>query len=389
MITKIEYTIQKHVIENKNIIFLIFLFLLSIVIRISGRDFLSGDMQRFLIPWFYEIKEHGGLHSLSEQIGDYGLLYQTLISFMTYIEINPLYLYKMLSAFFDVLLAFSVYKVIRLVSPTLPQKYVIASGGAILLLPTVIINSSFWGQCDSMYSFFSTYCLYHLYKESYIKAFIFLGMAFACKLQAVFILPFVFFYYFKDRKFSVLYFLISILVVWMVGIFAFCEGRSLLTPLEIYHYQTYEYQTMYMNFPSFWMIAGNDYPTLKVPSVLFTVILVLIGGYNYLSKDSFQGKDYYWQVVTWFVWTMVLFLPSMYERYAYLLDILLVLLSFVNPRYIKYAIVSSCLSLYAYGNYLFDRDREPYMQFCSLLFVLAYISYSYSLMVRTKEKTMF
>lgn len=129
MITKIEYTIQKHVIENKNIIFLIFLFLLSIVIRISGRDFLSGDMQRFLIPWFYEIKEHGGLHSLSEQIGDYGLLYQTLISFMTYIEINPLYLYKMLSAFFDVLLAFSVYKVIRLVSPTLPQKYVIASGG--------------------------------------------------------------------------------------------------------------------------------------------------------------------------------------------------------------------------------------------------------------------
>ena len=240
-----------------------------------------------------------------------------------------------------------------------------------------------------MYSFFSIYCLYHLYKESYIKAFILLGMAFACKLQAVFILPFVIFYYFKDRKFSVLYFLISIFVVWIVGIFAFCEGRSLLTPLEIYHYQTYEYQAMYMNFHSFWMIAGNDYPTLKVPSVLFTGLLVLIGGYNYLSRDFFQGKSCFWQVVTWFVWTMVLFLPSMHERYAYLLDVLLVLLSFVNPRYIKYAIISSCLSLYAYGNYLFDRDREPQMQFCSLLFVLAYISYSYSLLVRTKEKTLF
>lgn len=144
---------------------------------------------------------------------------------------------------------------------------------------------------------------------------------------------------------------------------------------------------MYMNFPSFWMIAGNDYSTLKVPSVLFTGLLVLVGGFYYLSNEKYQGKNEFWQVVTWFVWTMVLFLPSMHERYAYLLDILLILLCFENHRFIKYAIITSCLSLYAYGNYLFDRERDPHMQFCAFLFVLTYVSFSYSLLVRTKERT--
>ena len=387
MIPRIEYIFLKKIIEKKNIIFVTSLFIIALLLRISGRNFLSGDMQRFLIPWFIEIKGNGGLHSLTEQVGDYGLLYQTLISLMTYIDINPLYLYKLLSVIFDIFLAYSVYKVVKLTNPKQSKIVSIISGGVIMLLPTVIINSSYWGQCDSMYSFFCISCLYQLHKESYLKSFIFLGLAFACKLQSVFILPFIFFYYLKDKRFSVLYFLISIFVVWLVGIIAFCEGRSLLTPIEIYHYQTFEYQAMYMNFPSFWMIAGNDYSTLKVPSVLFTGLLVLVGGFYYLSNEKYQGKNEFWQVVTWFVWTMVLFLPSMHERYAYLLDILLILLCFENHRFIKYAIITSCLSLYAYGNYLFDRERDPYMQFCAFLFVLTYVSFSYSLLVSTKERT--
>ena len=56
MIPRIEYIFLKKIIEKKNIIFVTSLFIIALLLRISGRNFLSGDMQRFLIPWFIEIK---------------------------------------------------------------------------------------------------------------------------------------------------------------------------------------------------------------------------------------------------------------------------------------------------------------------------------------------
>ena len=36
---------------------------------------------------------------------------------------------------------------------------------AILLLPTVVLNSAFWGQCDAIYTFFIIVTLVCLYKR--------------------------------------------------------------------------------------------------------------------------------------------------------------------------------------------------------------------------------
>ncbi|MBQ3899468.1 MAG: hypothetical protein II741_06470, partial [Lachnospiraceae bacterium] len=59
--------------------------LVAVLIRFDSRKFFSGDSSNFLIPWFQQIRNNGGLASLKEQIGDYNLLYQTLIAFMTYL----------------------------------------------------------------------------------------------------------------------------------------------------------------------------------------------------------------------------------------------------------------------------------------------------------------
>ena len=63
--------------KKESVLFAVII-IIAIIIRFIGRDFESGDMHRFLIPWFIEIKQAGGISSLSEQVGDYGLLYQTL-----------------------------------------------------------------------------------------------------------------------------------------------------------------------------------------------------------------------------------------------------------------------------------------------------------------------
>ena len=89
-------------IDNSLPIFvLVFVTALGIFVRFSLRDIVSGDASVFLLPWYEEIAKNG----LYRQVGDYNLTYQFLIWIMTKIPVTPLYSYKILSSFFDYLLA--------------------------------------------------------------------------------------------------------------------------------------------------------------------------------------------------------------------------------------------------------------------------------------------
>lgn len=73
----------------------------------------------------------------------------------------------------------------------------------VLFSPITILNSSAWAQCDSIYVFWAIASLYALCNKKYAIALILLGMSFAFKLQAVFILPFFLYVYFAEKKFSI------------------------------------------------------------------------------------------------------------------------------------------------------------------------------------------
>ena len=75
--------------------------LIAFFARYAGRECQSMDYVYFFKPWFDQMKEAGGLPSLKEQIGNYSLLYQTIIAFMTYIDIECIYQYKILNVIFD------------------------------------------------------------------------------------------------------------------------------------------------------------------------------------------------------------------------------------------------------------------------------------------------
>lgn len=380
--TRIENRIVSAVLRYQNSLFFIFALLLGLVARWNGRNFLSGDMKTFLLPWFDEIKARGGLESLSAQVGDYGLLYQTFISAMTYVDVNPLYGYKLLSVVFDVALMAVVGLILwREQKSDIGQKAfcLLLCMAVVFLLPTVVFNSAYWGQCDSMYTVFVLATLYLVSRDSFKWAFACLGMAFACKLQAVFVMPFLAAYYLKSRKFSVLYLVITLLVFWASGIVAFLYGRNLLAPFTIYQYQTGEWPYLFVDFPSFWVLTGNEL-SLKIFAVLITFGLCAAGVLFYL-RDKREDKAVFYPYAAWFVWTMVLFLPSMHDRYAYLLDILLVLMSFMDKRYVKYAVVCCCISLWAYGSYLFGlREASASLELRAVLFLIMYAVYSWQLL---------
>lgn len=396
--TTLENQFLGFIDKHRRLLYLIFALVVGLLIRWAGRDFVSLDMRDALLPWFDQIKAAGGLKALSGQVGDYGLLYQTIISLMTYVNIDPIYQYKLLSVVFDIALAVMaalVYKDLRMngwrgsvaggenVLGSLSREaresilsQTVMVGAIVWLLPTVMLNSAYWGQCDSMYSFFCLATLYQLRRGSYALAFVLLGLAFSCKLQTVFIMPFIVVYYLITKRFSALYIFISLVVVWLMGAVAFAYGRSLLAPLSIYYGQSSHYQLMYLSFPSFWVILGDNYLGFRWYAIFFTLCVVVAGMYACLNHRRYvMGKDGYYCALAWFIWSMVLFLPSMHDRYAYLLDLVLVLLACLDRRFVKYAVVALLSSLYFYGCFLFvQRDEAPI--WLSAVYLLAYLHFT-------------
>lgn len=389
MIT-MEKNILKWMIKYKGILFFLCICFLGLLIRVSGFSFISPDMSWFLIGWFSFIQENGGISSLAEPVGNYNVLYQTVISLMTYIPVNCVYLYKILSLVFDYGLAFiSSYFVCKVTDQKLFHGRFCLIFTTILMLPTVILNSSYWGQCDAIYVFFVILTLYCLYREKYLWAFIWLGVAFAFKLQTMFIVPFILIYYvylYKEKKktFSLCYFLISVAVFWSSGILAYLQGRNILSPFLLYLNQTDTYEEMYLNMPSFYRMLGNDYGNLKNFALLLTVILCGVILYLVLENmKTLNTPEEFFNTACLVVWTCVMFLPAMHERYTYLVDILLIMLTYCNIKYAKYLVVSATINMMTYGAFLFSNGEISV--FCGIVYFAAYLLFAVAVLPKRDQ----
>ena len=132
------------------------------LVRIPLFKFVSGDMSGYLIVWYDTIKAYGGIHALNIQVGNYSVLYQTLIALMTYIPLSPVVLYKSLSVVFDYVLAVAVARFVYEETGKNINKAVF-SFAMVLLSPIVIMNSAMWGQCDSIFTSFLVLTVLKLY----------------------------------------------------------------------------------------------------------------------------------------------------------------------------------------------------------------------------------
>ena len=109
-----------------------------------------------------------------------------------------------------------------------------------------------------------------------------------------------------------------------------------------------------MNISSFWLLVGNSYASLNRMALILTVVILGIGLYIVLVyKKKINTPSTFLSIAVWSVWTVILFLPAMHERYTYMLDILLVMICVLNWRYLPFAIGETILSLITYGYYLF------------------------------------
>lgn len=386
--SQIEHKLLNIITKNSIIIFGVVITLLAVFVRFQVRGFCSADMEGYLLPWYDQIKAGGGLSMLKQQVGDYNILFQVGIALMTYIKnVNPIFLYKGFSILFDFLLAaLAGLMAYELDEKKKPARSVIVYA-VVLFFPTVLLNSSFWGQCDSVYTFFVILTLYLLLRGKNKTAFVMFGIAIAFKLQALFIFPFLLIYYVIEKRHSILYYLISLATFYLLALPGVIGRHSLLEPFLIYTKQKGARAGLYINFPSFLVFFGNQWETYEaVSSVIFVIIIAVLGiGLFYFmqKKISLYRTSYFLLTAAWSVWTCILFLPEMHERYGYMLDILLILILFYEHRYAIAILPAFLTGIITYSCYLFQTDYN--LVALSVLYTAAYFTYTY-IMIRQINK---
>ena len=331
-------------------LFLVALFtVMGLAVRVPGLGYISGDMSIYLLPW-YEQMASQGFGALAQQIGDYGIPYQTLMILATYLPFSPVVSLKLISIASDVLFAFSLGLLV--VQLTDNRAHFTVAYAIALLSPVAVVNSSVWGQCDALFTALALLAVYYLLRDQPARAFVFLGLSFAFKLQAVFILPLFIFHYIVRARFSIAWFGVSALTFMAASFPGYLMGRSLLDPFAIYLSQTGTYPQLNVSYPSIWAFLGEV--TCMMKPAIVIAFAVLFAGLVLLMRqsDRLVEKGDCVLVASWVSFTCVELLPSMHERYAYLAVALLIVVCFVDRRVIPIAGTMAVVDLLIYGRSL-------------------------------------
>jgi Gpi18-like mannosyltransferase len=332
------------ILSYKNIWFIIIL--IGLIIKIILLPIKTGDYVVFIEPWINFIKSHGFASSLKYKFYDYSPSYIYMLIGIAKANLNPLYSVKIVSILFEYIAAFFIGKIAY-------QKYqsnliIWISLAVVPLLPTVILNSSYLSQCDSIYVSFILGSMYFYMKDKLFLSIVFLGIAFAFKMQTVFILPFYFVLMLKGKLPWHYFFLIPI--IFIVSILpTWYFGRNFTDLIRVYIAQTDRYRLLTMNFPNLYIwINNNYYETVKTVGILVTFLTTLISGF-YLSRIKIEfSLEILVKLVFLSAIIIPFILPGMHERYMYLGDVSGVLYFLVVRKNIHLPVGILLVSLYSY-----------------------------------------
>jgi len=352
------------------------LFLLALYLRYKLIPAQTFDYVNYLKPWYEYLHIHG-LQAFHNNFANYNTPYLLLIWFMTHLSIGPLGAIKLISIFFDVVLALSVGLVVSYFRPKGYWRY--AAFIATLFLPTVFLNSSLWGQSDGIYASFTMLAFYFCLKNQAALAWILWGVAFGFKLQAIFFLPFLIFVSIS-RKWKWYVPLYAVLTFCILSALPVVEGRSLLSTLGVYVNQA-RYPTANQEMLSWFSpTIGQLFPAGGVLYSYFKeIMLVMAAGASVVVVSlAFYLKKIPNKLLI-LIFTTGLFiipflLPGIHERYMYLAEISALICAFVIPRLAWIAITMQVVSIITYNSYFTRANQAPQVPYAILsLIVLAMI----------------
>ena len=324
---------------------------LALVIRASLLDFESGDYLTFLAPWTQFFRDNGGFAALRYSLGNYNPPYMYFLALFSYFDISELYLIKLLSVLFDVLLAWACMKLLGLYTGS--RAKLLGVFLAVLFLPTVVINGAYWAQCDSIYAFFGIYALYLGLRGRGCASMVSLAACLAFKLQAVFIIP-VFFILLLAKKLRWRQLLVfpTAYIVFMLP--ALLAGRPFVETMTLYFAQAGTVgDAMNYNAPSLtsmfqWSGNTESWSTLLIAAA-FALVLA---SYAVAAVKRRELDD---TVFLGFALLLAMgipyLLPHMHDRYFFIPGVLAIVLAFRDGRFFPVPLLAELASLHCYYAY--------------------------------------
>lgn len=326
--------------------------LLGIGLRFAGLDFVSADLRYYILGWYDKLATDG-LAALREPFSNYTPPYLYLLFLMTRTAefIPQIVAIKLLSICFDLLNALLVHKILKIKYPQGALAWIGAT--SFLLLPTVLLNSAYWGQSDAIYAFFLLACVFFFMKEQYAVAMVFLAISFSFKPQAAFLGPLVLLLI-VGKKIPWFYLGMVPLVYTLMMIPAALMGRPLIELLSIYGSEAYVYRKFSMHAPNPYLLVPNSFynSTSLLIGVMMSTIIALLWTTIYARKIKEFTPPVILLCGLVSVAFMPFFLPKMHDRYFYLAEVLSFLVAFYFPGGWLLAVGYQLVSGLTYSVYL-------------------------------------
>lgn len=346
------------------IVLLAVLSILGIIVRVLLFDRITDDFTVFLNNW-YKSFYNFGFKAMGTSVGDYTPAYNYFLWFLSLFKIEPgsltlLHCIKWISVSFDYLMAvFSGLIVYHMTNKN--RIKAIMTYGLILFALTVFINSSLWGQCDAIYASFTIMSFYYFIKNHHRTSAIMLGIAFAFKLQTIFIIPF-FAVMFLRRKANLKYLIWLPIVYTFFAIPACFAAQSFFVRFKeiwaIYFNQsTKSYKQLTLNCSTLYSLIFNNFneeqyiASFAVP--LAATIIGLFIFFIYRSKKEFNCITLM-KIFTLFIMLTPFVLPHMHDRYYFIADVAIIIYVVLHPKKFYLAIMAIIVSMIGYMAYLWN-----------------------------------
>lgn len=340
---------------------------ISIYLRVQYSSWASGDMSSFLIRWYNQLDDHPISISLGRRFSNYTPPYLYLMALATLTSgfLSKVAAIKLISIVFDAYAAWIVFRIIRLRYPDGFMPYF--AGAVYLSLPSILINSSVWGQADSIYTAFLLTCVYFLLKEMPLTAVLFFALAVAFKQQALFLAPFLLVLTLKKKIPWYSFVLVPVVYVILVAPTVFL-GRSWQDVLTIYFSQASGGKALSRNAANPYIFISREmYASLIKPSLIAgsLAILAWVGLTWRFIKRLNPKIMLFLALISAGLAPFVL--PKMHDRYFYPADALSLIVGFFVPGTWFLPILYQAVSLLSYMPFLLNISGQKYVQTAAIL----------------------
>ena len=309
------------------------------------------DYQDFLSKWVAFYRDNLGFRSLSYPLGNYNIPYLYFLCFFSYLPIRDLFLIKLLSIFFDVVLAFAASSLLALCGGGTRSR--LCCFFAVLFLPTVVLNGALWGQCDSIYVSLALLGLWLALSDRPVLSVLCFALSFGFKLQAVFLLPVMAVLWFRGSC-RLWHFALFPLFYIALVLPAVLLGKPFLETLTLYLSQADSVgSALNYNSPSIYAFFWRSPQTQDAANLgivgavtyMLSLLLVCFFRRRRLSPRAVVAAAFLFAAGIPFL------LPHMHDRYFFGADVLSVVLGFGCLLCVPCALLmqyASLLSYYAY-----------------------------------------